>query len=252
MSDPASTPAAPLAGPAVQSASPWQMYRALVGIGLLCGLLIVTVYQVTAPIIERNRAEALEQAIFDVLPDARSSQAFALGSDGRFTILGAERADVSSDRTVYAAYSEDGGLVGLAIEAQGMGYQDIIRVLYGYSFDDQAIVGLKVLDSRETPGLGDKIEKDERFLANFVKLDVSLATESDDGLGIAHPIEAVKPGEKTSPWQIDTITGATISSDAIAEILRNSSSQWMPRVHPRQGDFAAPDSAATREVPDGQ
>ena len=50
-------------------------------------------------------------------------------------------------------------IVGLAVEAQGMGYQDVIRVIYGYSFEQDAIVGIRVLESKETPGLGDKIEK---------------------------------------------------------------------------------------------
>ena len=36
-----------------------------------------------------------------------------------------------------------------------MGYQDVIHVLWGYSITEEAIVGLKVLESRETPGLGE-------------------------------------------------------------------------------------------------
>ena len=37
--------------------SVWHMYRAMVGVGVICGLLIVTAFQVTLPIIERNKAE---------------------------------------------------------------------------------------------------------------------------------------------------------------------------------------------------
>ena len=33
-----------------------KMYRALVGVGTLCGLLIVTVFVLTLPIIEQNQA----------------------------------------------------------------------------------------------------------------------------------------------------------------------------------------------------
>ena len=36
----------------------WYMYRAMVGVGVCCGLLIVTAYQVTLPVIEKNKAEA--------------------------------------------------------------------------------------------------------------------------------------------------------------------------------------------------
>jgi electron transport complex protein RnfG len=91
-----------------------------------------------------------------------------------------------------------------------------------------------VLDSRETPGLGDKIEKDPAFLANFERLDVSL---SKDGTALAHPIVAVKHGKKTSPWQIDAITGATVSSFAIGDILRDSAGKWVPRLAPRLEQF---------------
>ena len=33
----------------------WPMYRALVGVGLVCGFLIVSVYEVTRPVIEPGR-----------------------------------------------------------------------------------------------------------------------------------------------------------------------------------------------------
>ena len=41
---------------------------------------------------------------------------------------------------------------------------------------------------------------------------------------------AVKSGEKTQPWEIDGITGATISSKAIARILREGSEAWVPLI----------------------
>ncbi|WP_428264652.1 FMN-binding protein [Haliangium sp.] len=221
------------AAPAAKPASAWLMYRALVGIGLVCGLLIVTAYQMTLPIIEAKRAEALRAAIFRVLPEARSSTTFAAGADG-FRALAADEAAKADDEVVYAGYGEDGRLVGLAIEAEGMGYQDVIKILYGYSFEHDAIIGMAVLESRETPGLGDKIETDPAFVNNFERLDVSLDAS---GEAVANPIVPVKSGTKTDPWQVDTITGATISSTAVADILRNSSERWMPRVDARQADF---------------
>jgi electron transport complex protein RnfG len=209
----------------------WHMYRSMVGVGLLCGLLIVTVFQVTRPTIERNKAEALQRAIFQVLPAARSSTTFVLTGDERFEVLQGEGA---GRQLVYAGYDEQQQLVGLAVAAQGMGYQDVIRVLYGYSFAEDAIVGIRVLESKETPGLGDKIETDPGFLENFVRLDVAL---TDDLSAIANPIEPVKPADKEHPWQVDTITGATISSKAIANILSSSSAYWMPRIRRNLDDF---------------
>ena len=226
------SPAAAAAAPAPVSV--WRMYRAMVGIGVLCGLTIVTVFELTRPVIARNRAAALERAIFQVLPAAQTRASFRFG-DGRFEALEGE--GEGGGERVHAGYDADGRLVGLALEARGMGYQDTIRVLYGYSFDHQAVVGLRVLESKETPGLGDKIETDEAFQRNFERLDVSLNAEES---AVAHPIEVVKPGQKTEPWQIDGITGATISSVAIGDILRRSTAYWMPRVRRQVDDFARP------------
>ena len=223
------------AAPAVPQPRIWPMYRALVGVGLLCGALIVGVFEWTRPVIARNRAEALERAIFDVLPDARSSASFRLLREGGVVPATA----AGEGRVVHAGYGEDGALTGFAIEARGMGYQDVLHVLYGYAFARDAIIGFRVLESRETPGLGDKIESDSSFLANFRELAVPLA-EDDDSL--LHPIEYVKQGEKQHPWEIDGITGATISSKAVAGILGESAAFWLPRLRTRLDAFAPPEA----------
>jgi electron transport complex protein RnfG len=209
----------------------WPLYRALVGVGVVCGLLIVSAFVLTFPLIARNEAQALQQAVFQVLPGAVAKTTFALGADGRFRL--AQDGD-TPQQLVHAGYAADGALVGVAIEAQGMGYQDVIRILYGYAPQRQAIVGMRVLASKETPGLGDKIEKDPAFVANFTALDVSLGA---DGQSLAQPIAAVKQGTKTAPFQIDGITGATISSVAVAAILRQSSAQWVPLVYRQQAEL---------------
>ena len=210
----------------------WPMYRALVGVGMVCGLLIVSVFVVTLPVIARNEAAALQAAVFEVLPGATAKASFVLAEGGGFRPA---REGDDPRQTVHAGYDASGALVGVAIPAEGMGYQDVIRILYGYSPSQQAIVGMQVLASKETPGLGDKIEKDPAFRANFQALDVSLAA---DGQSLAHPVEAVKSGAKTGPWQVDGITGATISSKAIANILRQSSAYWLPLLYPRQAELA--------------
>jgi electron transport complex protein RnfG len=186
------------------------MYRALVGVGMLCGLLIALVYEGTLPIIEKNRAEALERAVFTVIPGAARRETIEL-----------------DDGEVHAGYDADDNLVGVAIEASSMGYADVITLLYGYSPQDETIIGIQVLTSKETPGLGDKVEKDPAFLANFEALDASL---DDSGQALRNRIVTVKSGTKTEPWQIDGITGATITSKAVGEALANSSERWLPAV----------------------
>ncbi len=217
-------------GPAA-AGSAWPMYRSLVGVGLLCGVLIVSAYEFTKPIIARNRAEALQDAIFEVLTEARSSKAYRYDEGRGFALVEGE---ADGDSLVYAGYDDSGRLAGIAVEAQGMGYQDIVRVLYGYSPEQDAIVGLRVLESKETPGLGDKIITDEAFNANFKQLDVKL---SSDGASLANAIVAVKNGAKQDAWEIDGITGATISSVAVADLLNASATTWAPLIERRLADF---------------
>jgi electron transport complex protein RnfG len=207
------------------------MYRAMVGVGVFCGLVIVSVFQVTRPVIERNKAEALQRAIFHVLPNADTSTTYRLDENGGFKILEGEGI---GEQLVYAGYDDQEELVGLAVEAQGMGYQDVIGLIYGYSFADEAIIGIQVLESKETPGLGDKIETDQAFLQNFERLDVSLVEDLSE---LANSIVPVKHGAKTHPWEVDGITGATVSSVAIAEILNRSAQYWVPRIRNNLGDL---------------
>lgn len=207
----------------------WHLYRALMGIGLLCALIIVVAYLGTKPTIERNRAEALEAAVFEVLPGVREFRALRLDH-------GELAAAPDTAAGLYAGYDADGGLVGVAIEARGMGYQDDIRLLYGYRPDTQRIVGLEVLQSRETPGLGSRIESHASFLESFRSLDASLAA---DGATLRHPIVLVDEGEKSRPWEVDGITGATVSASAVVRIVRESAARWLPVIRAQRGRLAA-------------
>jgi electron transport complex protein RnfG len=209
--------------------SAWSIYRAIVGIAALCALLIVTVYQSTAARIRENQERFLAQAVSEVLPAADSTIGVALTDEGRLEAV-AEAAALP----VFVGYDAAGALVGAAVTAEGLGYQDNIRLLYAYSFELDAIVGFKILESKETPGLGDRVEKEPHFLANFEKLDASL---SADGNALLHPIRTVKQGEKTEPWQVDGITGATITSTAIGDILNESASIWAPILEKNAHEF---------------
>ena len=86
----------------------------------------------------------------------------------------------------------------------------------------------------ETPGLGDKIAFDPEFLENFDALDAMLNVSGD---GLANPIYAVKHGAKTHPWQIDSISGATISSKAIGRMINASGQRMFPLIKQHLAEF---------------
>ncbi len=203
------------------------MYRALVGIGSICALLIVTAYLLTGPAIARNRAELLHQAIFAVLPGAVTVQPMRRDAGG--TIGPAAPGEQAA---LYLGLDAGNRAVGVAIEASGMGYQDLIGLIYGYSPARGQLTGMRVLASRETPGLGDKIITDPVFVDSFRGLAVPL---SQDGARVAHAVQAVPAGKRSQPWQFDAITGATISSRAVAGIIAASTAQWAPLLHAQAG-----------------
>lgn len=211
------SPAQPEAPPEVSST---RMIMTMAGIGIISGILLVFTYMGTLPTIEKNKAEALERAIFDVVPGASSKLTFT-PEDGRLRLVGPSEKPTEK---YYAAYDDEGKLVGIAVEAAGQGFADIIKVLYGYDPVCQCIVGFKVLATKETPGLGDKIETDPAFVANFEALDVSL---SADGSTLANPVVFAKPGQKTNPWEVEGITGATITSKAIQNLINVSAMHAM-------------------------
>ena len=200
--------------------SAMSMYRAIVGIGAMCALVIVVVFQSTAARIRDNQERFLAAAISEVLPVTEETIAVDVGENGQL-----EKTSASLPLPVFLAYESNGDLVGAVLTAEGMGYQDNIRVLYAYSFEKRAIVGFKILDSKETPGLGDRVEIEPHFIANFEALDARLNSSGD---ALNNAIVTVKQGEKTDPWQIDGITGATITSEALGNILNDSANGWLP------------------------
>lgn len=182
--------------------------------GLLSGLAIVGAYRLTLPAIQANQAAALRRAVFEVLPGAERMQ--RLEWDGA-ALVPAEATAADPDPAVFAGYGAGGALVGYAIPAAGAGYQDTIRLLYGYDPAASRIVGMQVLESRETPGLGDRIFKDAGFVAQF------------RDLAVAPPVALVKDGA-TAEHEVDAITGATISSAAVVGIIRQANADWLERL----------------------
>jgi len=194
-------------------ANPVHMIATLGIAGLVSGLLIVGIYEITLPRITANKTEELREAVFQVVPGASSLQ--RLEWDGSALAV---TPDGKGD-AIFGAYGDDGKLIGYAVPAEGNGFQDTVALIFGYDPAKEEIVGMRVLDSRETPGLGDKIVKNEPFVANF------------DHLSVKPSIELTKT-RKTSPNQVEAITGATISSRAVVKIVTGGSDTWLPRLPP--------------------
>jgi len=206
------------------------MYGALLGIAIVCSFLIVAVYLFSLPYIEANKIAALNQAINKVLGSVSETRILRWQNQS-WEVSSDSKPDASDN--VFAGYDANGKLIAFAVKAKGMGYQDSIELMYGYAPIQQAIIGFSVLENRETPGLGNKIASDPAFLRQFKHLEVPL---DDSAKQLAHAITLKKKGRAAQAWQIDSISGATISSRAVATILNDSASRWIPRLQRAQQD----------------
>lgn len=199
------------------------MVRTLGLASAISGLLIVLVFKWTLPYIEANQRRATEAAVFYVLPQSVMQLSFTVTAEG----LQPSRPGLSGE-IIYAGYSANGALLGFALPGAGQGYADQIKILYAYNPNCNCITKVKVLKMADTPGLGDKIVFDLKFLENFKSLDAKL---DNGGAALANPIVAVKNGTKTQAWQIDAISGATISSRGMAQALNSSANRLLPSIH---------------------
>lgn len=212
--------------PAVPTAA---MIRTLALVAGLCGLLIVAAHQGTLSAVAENKRIALERAIKQVIPKAQRIVQWHITPAGQIEPAPAEPAPKSapSARRFFTAYDEKGALAGMALEGAAKGYADQVRILFAWQPACQCITGFALVASRETPGIGDKIVKDQRFLANFEALQASLDAE---GKALAQRIVTVKHGSKTQPWQIDAISGATITSRAVGRAIDEAAQAMLPAI----------------------
>jgi electron transport complex protein RnfG len=115
-------------------------------------------------------------------------------------------------RIFYEALA-DGQRVGWVIPASGSGFAGPIEVLIGVDSNLERITGLYVLAQVETPGLGDKI-RDADWRSQFEGKPVE-------------PLDVVTSGE-AGEKEIQSLTGATISSEAVTNIVNRAVPEARP------------------------
>jgi len=112
------------------------------------------------------------------------------------------------EKKVYEVHNENGELLGWVIPASGQGFADRIDLLVGLNAERSQITGMYVLNQKETPGLGDYITTKD-FRSHF------------EGLPASKEIEVVKY-ESGEPYEVQALTGATISSESVANIINRA------------------------------
>lgn len=184
-------------------------------IGAVAALILAQVSAMTKEPIKANEAKVLNNALKEVLPTYDQ----IVGPTEGIKSSDAEKYDV----TFYGA-KKDGKLIAVA---------GISKTMKGYSGEIQALVGINlngdirtviITQQKETPGLGTVVceRKNEVTIVQLLK-----GEKQAEGLPpnpILDQFDDKKAGKE--PWKVkkdggtlDYITGATISSRAVADVV---------------------------------
>lgn len=177
---------------------------ALFLITLISGLGLSYVYEITKEPIAAQAVQKTLEANQEVFADAASFEEDTelmqmLGSTDLVS-LNADYAGVTIEG-ISRAYNSSNELIGYNITVStSAGYKDGIKFVYGYSLDG-SITGVAFLSISETAGLGMKAQEPD-FLDQFLNKKVTQFVVTKTGA--------------TSEDQVDAISGATITSKAVA------------------------------------
>lgn len=166
-----------------------RMVTALFACGALSAFLLVLVYQHTKPRILENQAEEMQRAISDIFPRIASLEEL--------------------NDELFRVYAEDKEILGYAFTEVGTGYQGEIKLMIGAEPDLEKLKGIAVLESQETPGLGAEIMSDD-FQKQF------------EGLNVGRKVVYIQNRTPEESHQIEAITGATISSSAVVDMINSA------------------------------
>ncbi len=109
--------------------------------------------------------------------------------------------DYKLEEDVYLIFNGK-NIIGYAYIATGKGYGGTISILVGLK-DESTIQGISIISHSESPGLGARITEEAYF-------------------GQYRGIDIVESDIKANGGTIDAITGATISSRAVADAVRET------------------------------
>lgn len=178
----------------------------LATIAAICTALVAATYQMTAERIAANEKELLEQSLQPALGGISFDGNV---SESRIVLQPPHELPGNEPAIIYRVFAEEQPVAALIAVTARDGFSGPIRILVGVEFDGR-VSGVRILQHRETPGLGDKIESARSdWVFQF------------DKSSIGDPV--------TTQWAIkgdggdfDQLTGASVTPRAIIKAIRDT------------------------------
>jgi len=178
----------------------------LAAIAAVCASLVAATYQLTTERIAANERAWLERSLLPALGDVRFDGSI---TDSKIVLEPPHGLPGSDAAVIYRARSGGAPAAALfAVTARG-GYAGPIRILVGIRAGG-SVTGVRILEHRETPGLGDGIEPARSdWVYQF------------DGRSLGDP--------PLAGWQLradggrfDQLTGASVTPRAVVKAIRET------------------------------
>ena len=170
------------------------------------GATLAGIQLTLSPKIEANKLNETLEKVPELILGAEAAQ--ALSEENRQMDI--DRQFIEAGNKIYSVFQAktDGQTDGWVIKASGQGYADRIELLVGVDAKAETITGLFILDQKETPGLGNKI-MEPAWRNQFSNKPTQ------------QQMTAVKT-KASATNEINAITGATISSKAVCDIVNQT------------------------------
>ena len=178
----------------------------LAAIAAICSALVAGTYALTADRIAANEKALLEQSLQPALAGLFYDSDV---TESRLVLQPPHGLPGNDPAVIYRVFSGNEPVAALFAVTARDGYSGPIRILVGVGIDG-TITGVRILNHRETPGLGDKIESARSdWVFQF------------DGRRMGDPVAA--------GWAItgdggefDQLTGASITPRAVIKAIRDT------------------------------
>ena len=175
-------------------------------IAAICTALVAATYQLTEDRIAANEKALLEESLQPALAGVFYDSSV---SESRLVLQPPHDLPGNDVAIIYRVFSEDQPVAVLFAVTARDGFSGAIRVLVGVGFDG-TVTGVRILQHRETPGLGDKIES-ARSDWVFQFDDRSMGDPLVAGWAI-----------KGDGGEFDQLTGASITPRAVIKAIRDT------------------------------
>lgn len=189
-----------------RKASIWTAGLILAALGAICTAIVALTHSTTAPRIAANEQAFLEASLKPVLGDVTYDGKL---SESTIEIPPPHELPGKSAVTVYRVFADSKPVAALFVVTAMDGFSGPIKLLIGIDTNG-TITGTRVLQHRETPGLGDLIDESKSdWILQF------------SGKSLHDPVRA-EWAIKRDGGAFDQLTGASITPRSVVNAIKQT------------------------------